>query len=244
MSKTTGAASGPSRSASTRRGVDPFFWLSVAAGTMIMAYILLPLGQMLFAPTLESMAQAASDADVRNAIGLSLAAAGIVALVSLLFGTPLAYLLARREFPGRKIVESLIDLPIMIPHPVVGIAILGLTGRNHWLGRALQELGDGFACRGRAGLQSRGVPPGGRGSRRRGAGRALRELLSGDDLFARARRFSGFPGSARRGFGIVLLRDQAALPGVRVPSRFAGLAGAARSRVARLLALPAVWDRG
>ncbi|WP_022660984.1 ABC transporter permease [Paucidesulfovibrio longus] len=141
MSKATGAVFGPSRSASARRGVDPFFWLSVAAGAMIMAYILLPLGQMLFAPTLESMVQAASDADVRNAVGLSLAAAGIAALISLIFGTPLAYLLARREFPGRKIVESLIDLPIMIPHPVVGIAILGLTGRNHWLGRTMQELG-------------------------------------------------------------------------------------------------------
>jgi len=134
---------GPSRHSvrAPRRGLDLFFWLSVTAGATIMAFILLPLAQMIFAPSLESMGEALADADVRRAVGLSLLASGAAAAVSLLFGTPLAYLLARREFPGRKVVESLIDLPIMIPHPVVGIAILGLTGRNHWLGRALQSLG-------------------------------------------------------------------------------------------------------
>lgn len=141
MRTDNGAASGPSRTGTVRRRLDPFFWLSVAAGTTIMAFILLPLVQMLFSPSLEMMGETIADADVRRAIFLSLLAAGAAALISLIFGTPLAYLLARREFPGRKIVESLIDLPIMIPHPVVGIAILGLTGRNHWLGRMLQEVG-------------------------------------------------------------------------------------------------------
>ena len=36
---------------------------------------------------------------------------------------------------------SNVDLPIMIPHPVVGIAILSVAGRNHWLGRTLQQIG-------------------------------------------------------------------------------------------------------
>ena len=42
---------------------------------------------------------------------------------------------------GKKFFEGVIDLPIMIPHPVVGIAILSIAGRNHWLGRAMQQIG-------------------------------------------------------------------------------------------------------
>jgi molybdate/tungstate transport system permease protein len=57
------------------------------------------------------------------------------------FGTPLAYLLARRTFPGKRILESVIDLPIMIPHPVVGIALLSIAGRNHPIGRVMQSAG-------------------------------------------------------------------------------------------------------
>nr|HPQ60196.1 ABC transporter permease [Syntrophales bacterium] len=61
--------------------------------------------------------------------------------ISFLLGTPLAYLLARRNFRGKRLVESIIDLPIVIPHPVVGIAILSVAGRNHWFGQILSELG-------------------------------------------------------------------------------------------------------
>ena len=59
-----------------------------------------------------------------GSIGLSIYTSGMAALISFLIGTPFAYLLARKNFFGKKLVESIIDLPIMIPHPVVGIAIL------------------------------------------------------------------------------------------------------------------------
>ena len=48
-------------------------------------------------------------------------------------GTPFAYLLARKEFKGKKLIESVVDLPIMIPHPVVGIALLSIAGLIAWL---------------------------------------------------------------------------------------------------------------
>ncbi|MEA3361061.1 MAG: ABC transporter permease, partial [Thermodesulfobacteriota bacterium] len=56
-------------------------------------------------------------------------------------GTPFAYLLARKAFWGKRFVESIVDLPIVIPHPVVGIAILSVAGKNHWIGKALYEMG-------------------------------------------------------------------------------------------------------
>ena len=96
---------------------------------------------MLSAPSLESLIETIVDKDVLNSIILSLSAAALAALISFILGTPLAYLLARREFRGKRLVEGIIDLPIIIPHPVVGIAILSVTGRNHWFGQMLTELG-------------------------------------------------------------------------------------------------------
>ena len=119
----------------------PFFWLTVTCSSVIVAFILFPLVEMVSQPSLASLGEAVVDRDVVHAVLLSITTSGAAALISLIFGTPLAYLLARRRFAGKRILESVIDLPIMIPHPVVGIAILSIAGRNHWLGKALQQAG-------------------------------------------------------------------------------------------------------
>jgi molybdate/tungstate transport system permease protein len=120
---------------------DPFTWVAAAASVVILAFILLPLVEMTTQPTAADLAEALRDHDVRHAIWLSIATSGMAAVISLVFGTPLAYLLARKSFPGKKLIESVVDLPIMIPHPVIGIAILSIAGKNHWLGQALAEAG-------------------------------------------------------------------------------------------------------
>jgi molybdate/tungstate transport system permease protein len=120
---------------------DRFTGVALASSLLIVAFILLPLLEMVFQPSLADLWRTIRDPDVLRAIGLSIwtsAAAGVLAFV---LGTPLAYLLARRTFPGKKLVESVIDLPIMVPHPVVGIAILSMAGRDHWLGRLITALG-------------------------------------------------------------------------------------------------------
>ena len=108
---------------------------------MIVAFIVIPLVEMMTQPTMGALKETLMDRDVVRSIRLSLVTAGAAALIALVLGTPLAFLLARRPFPGKKILESIIDLPIMIPHPVVGIALLSITGRNHPIGRALQAVG-------------------------------------------------------------------------------------------------------
>ncbi|GAB6907396.1 Molybdate/tungstate transport system permease protein WtpB [Desulfosarcina cetonica] len=123
---------------------DPFFWLAVACSGVIVAFIVVPLVEMMTQPTLATLKETLMDRDVIRSIRLSLVTSGAAALISLLLGTPLAYLLARRRFVGKKILESIIDLPIMIPHPVVGIALLSIAGRNHPIGRLLQAVGITF----------------------------------------------------------------------------------------------------
>lgn len=108
---------------------------------MVLLFILVPLAEMILQPSVADLVETVHDEEVMAAIGRSLSCAGTAAIIACVFGTPIAYLLARANFPGKKVVESIIDLPIMIPHPVVGIALLSLVGRNHPLGRLLQELG-------------------------------------------------------------------------------------------------------
>jgi len=120
---------------------EPFFWITISCGFVIMAFILLPLTEMITAPSLSMLRETIRDKDVLRSIWLSIYTAGLAALISFVFGTPLAYLLARTDFAGKRLVESIIDLPIVIPHPVVGIAILSIAGRNYWLGQIFSELG-------------------------------------------------------------------------------------------------------
>jgi molybdate/tungstate transport system permease protein len=114
-------------------------WMLVSAG-LVLLFIFGPLAQTVFAPDKEIFLETLKDKDVLRSIGLSLFASGTAAVITLIFGTPLAYILARHRFYGKKLVESIIDLPIMIPHPVVGIALLTISGHNHPFGRFLLSL--------------------------------------------------------------------------------------------------------
>jgi molybdate transport system permease protein len=76
-----------------------------------------------------------------SALRLSLMTSLISVLIILLTGTPLAYLLARAKFPGRNLVELLIDLPIVLPPSVAGLALLMAFGRRGLLGEALGLFG-------------------------------------------------------------------------------------------------------
>ena len=120
---------------------EPFFWVTVSCGIVIMAFILLPLIEMMTAPSFAMLKETIKDKDVVRSIWLSIYTAGLAALISFVFGTPLAYVLARTNFRGKKLVESIIDLPIVIPHPVVGIAILSVAGKNHWIGELFNQVG-------------------------------------------------------------------------------------------------------
>ena len=74
---------------------------------------------MMLTPSLEDLMATLKDEDVTAAIYLSMKTSVMAGGISLIFGTPFAYLLARKRFRGKRLVESIVDLPIMIPHPVI-----------------------------------------------------------------------------------------------------------------------------
>jgi len=82
------------------------------------------------------------------AIALSLKVASIAALASLPFGIAMGWLLARRDFIGKSLLDALVHLPLVLPPVVVGYALLVLLGNNGMLGAPLREwFGVGFAFR-------------------------------------------------------------------------------------------------
>lgn len=82
-----------------------------------------------------------ADAELRASLALTAESATIVTLLTVVIGTPLAWLLARQRMPAPTLVSALLDLPLLIPHPVAGIALLLAFGRASAAGAALAKLG-------------------------------------------------------------------------------------------------------
>ena len=116
----------------------------ILLGLVIFLFIIVPLINMIAASDPSILLDTLLDPQVRGAIWLSLYAAIIATIVGLVLGVPLAYLLARTEFRGKKLLEGLIDVPIVIPHTAAGIALLFVFGRNFWAGKAFHLIGIDF----------------------------------------------------------------------------------------------------
>ena len=110
-------------------------------GAVLILFIVGPLLRLLLMASPASLGQALGDAELRASILLTVGTATIATLTAALLGVPLAYLLARHRFRGRSVVQGLIELPVVIPHPVAGIALLLFLGRRSPVGRALGTIG-------------------------------------------------------------------------------------------------------
>lgn len=99
-------------------------------GFLLVLFIAVPILRMLFSSDPGTLANTAAQADVHTSIFLTLRASLWATLAGLITSVPLAWILARRQFRGKKIIEGLIDLPVMIPHTAAGIALLSVWGRH------------------------------------------------------------------------------------------------------------------
>jgi molybdate transport system permease protein len=102
-----------------------------------LAFLLLPLIALLVRAPWRSLPQQLASAHVWDALRLSLVTATAATAVSLLLGVPLAWLLARTDFPGRRLVRALVTLPLVLPPVVGGVALLLAFGRNGVIGQWL-----------------------------------------------------------------------------------------------------------
>jgi sulfate/thiosulfate transport system permease protein len=130
--------------ASTYRGL-PGFGLSLGFTLAYMSLIVLvPLSAVFLktaAMSWDGFWQAVASPRVIASYKLSFGASLLAAAINTVFGFLLAWSLVRYSFPGKKIVDALVDLPFALPTAVAGIALTALYAKNGWLGQYLEAIG-------------------------------------------------------------------------------------------------------
>lgn len=130
---------------SSRRSVLPGFNLSLGYTVFYLGLIVLvPLSAAFLKTagmTWEAFVQAVASPRVMAAYKISFGASLAAALINMVFGLLVAWVLVRYPFPGRKIIDALVDLPFALPTAVAGIALTAIYSKNGWIGQYLEPLG-------------------------------------------------------------------------------------------------------
>ena len=128
-----------------RRSILPGFGLSLGFTVFYLSLIvLIPLGALILKSTSLTWArfwETVTDDRVVAAYRLSFGASLIAAVINVVFGLILAWVLVRYRFPGRRLVDAMIDLPFALPTAVAGISLTALYRETGWLGQYLHLLG-------------------------------------------------------------------------------------------------------
>jgi molybdate transport system permease protein len=123
-------------------------WFAALLGAAIGAAVLfltLPVIAIFVDTSPVRLVESLGDEGAREALWLSLRTTALALAIIVVVGTPAAYLLATRRFPGRDVVVTLIELPLVLPPAVAGIALLASVGPSGILGGTLEGAGLGLA---------------------------------------------------------------------------------------------------
>jgi len=110
-------------------------------GLLLILFVAWPLLRTITASSPAVLWQTLLDEEVRDSILLTFHSSFIATGLAFVCGVPLAYLLARVDFPGKWLVEGIIDVPIVVPHSAAGIALLMVLGRRTLLGQVFGLIG-------------------------------------------------------------------------------------------------------
>ena len=110
-------------------------------GGLLVALLGLPLVSLVVRVPPADLVARMHDPLILQALRLSLLTSLSSTVLIVLLGLPVAYLLATREFAGKAVLEAFIDLPMVLPPTVAGVALLTAFGRNGLAGQALSALG-------------------------------------------------------------------------------------------------------
>jgi sulfate transport system permease protein len=128
-----------------RPSVLPGFGITLGFAVAYLSIIvLLPLSALVLRPAslgISGFVDVLTDARVLAALRLSFGAAFIAALVNAFFGLIVAWILVRYEFPFKRVVDALVDLPFALPTAVAGIALATIYAPNGWIGSLFAPLG-------------------------------------------------------------------------------------------------------
>jgi molybdate transport system permease protein len=111
------------------------------AATLLVAFIVVPLAALVFHLAPAGIVRALQTDGAQQAFRLSIVTTSAALAVTLLLGTPLAYVLARSTIPCGGLLDAIVDLPIVVPPAVAGLALLLAFGRHGTFGPALGAFG-------------------------------------------------------------------------------------------------------
>ncbi len=112
---------------------------AVALASVAALFFVLPLAGLVWKAPWSALAHELNDHEVRQALALSLVCSLWATALSMVVGVPLAWVLARAEFPGRRILRALTTLPMVLPPVVGGVALLLAFGRRGLVGQWLDQ---------------------------------------------------------------------------------------------------------
>ncbi len=123
------------------KGHTLFNWVFTFLAALVLLFIIAPLAGMFLDSSFGEVRTTAADPAVRRSVWYTLAIAFSSTLIFAVGAVPLAWIMARRSFPFKKVVQGVIDLPVVLPHTAAGIALLGFISRDGALGGAAQKAG-------------------------------------------------------------------------------------------------------
>ncbi|RCS25410.1 sulfate ABC transporter permease subunit CysT [Phyllobacterium salinisoli] len=134
-----------SKSSRIRKGVLPGFGITMGVTLLYMVIIVaLPLLAMVLKTASLGWAEFWSIVTSDRALStyrITLGTAAIATLINASFGLLLAWVLVRYEFPGKRLIDGLIDLPFALPTAIAGLALVTVFSRNGWFGQYLEPMG-------------------------------------------------------------------------------------------------------
>ncbi len=107
----------------------------------LLFFVLLPLMSLLVRTQPAMLVRYLADGDVVGAVLLSMSTSSVAMLLAVLIGTPIGYALGRYTFPGRNVLETVLELPMVLPPAVAGVALLMAFGRHGVVGTHLHAMG-------------------------------------------------------------------------------------------------------
>ena len=113
----------------------------IVLALLLLLFVLLPLVALFLRTTPAALLSRLGQPDARDALRLSIETTAISLALTLLLGTPAAFVLARWSFRSKRVLNSLVDLPIVLPPAVAGVALLMAFGREGLFAPALDALG-------------------------------------------------------------------------------------------------------
>lgn len=119
----------------------PFNWILLVLSSLVLLFLLAPLLGMFIKTGVGEFFETAKDKEVQESIWLTIWISFSVTFFFAIAAVPFAWLLARKSFPFKSVVQGIIDLPVVLPHTAAGIALLGFISRDGLLGKAASSVG-------------------------------------------------------------------------------------------------------